>query len=195
MLGAKEFVGATHNRVAFCYMDKEEWKDALLELQEAERISSGVEAESAILSTTLAYRASVTPSSTTPRRRASRTRRALKYAMASGNEGVVREAENFLAETQDQSAIDDSAPLMPAAPPRFLTRKPSLGAQIADERARYSPLALDCNEHRRRSHTRTIPPTRAHPTRPRARPSAVPTRPLAGDVKKRTFVETTSHDP
>ena len=34
---------------------------------------------------------------------------ALKYAMASGNEGVVREAENFLAETQDQSAIDDSA--------------------------------------------------------------------------------------
>jgi hypothetical protein len=29
--------------------------------------------------------------------------------MASGNEGVVREAENFLAETQDQSAIDDSA--------------------------------------------------------------------------------------
>ena len=109
MLGAKEFVGATHNRVAFCYMDKEEWKDALLELQEAERISSGVEAESAILSTTLAYRGKCHAKLDDVKAARVAYEGALKYAMASGNEGVVREAENFLAETQDQSAIDDSA--------------------------------------------------------------------------------------
>lgn len=108
-LGAKEFVGATHNRVAFCYMDKEEWKDALFELQEAERISSGVEAESAILSTTLAYRGKCHAKLDDVKAARVAYEGALKYAMASGNEGVVREAENFLAETQDQSAIDDSA--------------------------------------------------------------------------------------
>ena len=108
-LGAKEFVGATHNRVAFCYMDKEEWKDALFELQEAERIASGVEAESAILSTTLAYRGKCHAKLDDVKAARVAYEGALKYAMASGNEGVVREAENFLAETQDQSAIDDSA--------------------------------------------------------------------------------------
>jgi len=108
-LGQKEFVGATHNRVAYCYMDKEEWNDALFELQEAERISSGVEAESAILSTTLAYRGRCHAKLDNVKAARVAYEGALKYAMASGNEGVVREAENYLAETQDQSAIDDSA--------------------------------------------------------------------------------------
>jgi len=81
----------------------------LFELQEAERIASGVEAESAILSTTLAYRGKCHAKLDDVKAARVAYEGALKYAMASGNEGVVREAENFLAETQDQSAIDDSA--------------------------------------------------------------------------------------
>lgn len=109
VLGANEFVGATYNRVAYCYMDKEQWKEALEELQNAERIVSGVEAESAILSTTFAYRGECFKRLDKIELARAAFESALKFGMASGNEGVVREAEEFLAQTQQHSTVDDSA--------------------------------------------------------------------------------------
>ena len=109
VLGANEFVGATYNRVAYCYMEKEQWKEALEELQNAERIVNGVEAESAILSTTFAYRGECLKRLDKIQLARAAFESALKFGMASGNEGVVREAEEFLAQTQQHSTVDDSA--------------------------------------------------------------------------------------
>lgn len=108
-LGANDFVAATLNRVAFCYMEKEQWNEALSEIADAERAASGAEAESAILSTTFAYKARCYKAldKTNLARTAFET--ALKFAMASGNVDVCREAEEFLAETQSESTVDDSA--------------------------------------------------------------------------------------
>jgi len=109
VLGANEFVAATYNRVAYCYMDKEQWKEALEELQNAERIVSGLEAESAILSTTFAYRGECLKRLDKIELARAAFENALKFGMASGNEGVVHEAEQFLAQTQQHSTVDDSA--------------------------------------------------------------------------------------
>ena len=108
-IGANEFVGASLNRVAFCYMEKEQYSEALSELASAERAATSSESESAILSTTFAYKGKcyVALNKVDAARQAFES--ALKYGMASGNVGVVHEAEDYLAETQAHSTIDDSA--------------------------------------------------------------------------------------
>ena len=108
-LGSNDFVAATLNRVAFCYMEKEKWNEALSEIADAERAASGAEAESAILSTTFSYKARCYKALDKTSLARTAFESALKFAMASGNVDVCREAEEFLAETQSESTVDDSA--------------------------------------------------------------------------------------
>jgi len=108
-LGQKDFIAATINRVAFTYMEKSQWTEALSELEEAEKIASSAESESALLSTTFAYKAKcLIALENIPGARIA-YESALKYGMACGNVGVNAEAEEFLARTQSQSTVDDSA--------------------------------------------------------------------------------------
>jgi len=108
-LGQKDFIAATLNRVAFTYMDKSEWREALTELEEAEKIGADAEAESALLSTTFAYKGKcLSALENIPGARAA-YESALKYGMACGNVGVNDEAVDFLSRTQSHSLVDDSA--------------------------------------------------------------------------------------
>jgi len=108
-MASNDFIAATYNRVAYCYMEKEQWKEALDELQSAERAASGAESEAAIMSTTFAYRGRCFKALNKIESARAAFESALNRAMTSGNEPVVREAEEFLAETQAHSVVDDSA--------------------------------------------------------------------------------------
>ena len=108
-LGQKDFIAATLNRVAYTYMDKSQWAEALTELEEAEKIASSAESESALLSTTFAYKAQCFVALDNIPGARTAYESALKYGMACGNVGVNAEAEEFLARTQSQSTVDDSA--------------------------------------------------------------------------------------
>ena len=109
VLGQKEFVAATLNRVALCLMEQGKHDMALSELAEAEGNATGNEHEAALLSSTLLFRARCLASRDELVDAREAMPRALTYAMACGNEPVVAECEAFLGETQEKSTVDEGA--------------------------------------------------------------------------------------
>ena len=108
VLGQKEFVAATLNRVALCLMEQGSTHGAD-ELAEAEGNATGNEHEAALLSSTLLFRARCLASRDELVDAREAMTRALTYAMACGNEPVVAECEAFLGETQEKSTVDEGA--------------------------------------------------------------------------------------
>ena len=109
VLGQKEFVAATLNRVALCLMEQGKHDMALSELAEAEGNATGNEHEAALLSSTLLFRARCLASRDELVDAREAMTRALTYAMACGNEPVGAECEAFLGETQEKSTVDEGA--------------------------------------------------------------------------------------
>ena len=109
VLGQKEFVAATLNRVALCLMEQGKHDMALSELAEAEGNATGNEHEAALLSSMLLFRARCLASRDELVDAREAMTRALTYAMACGNEPVVAECEAFLGETQEKSTVDEGA--------------------------------------------------------------------------------------
>ena len=109
VLGQKEFVAATLNRVALCLMEQGKHDMALSELAEAEGNATGNEHEAALLSSTLLFRARCLASRDELVDAREAMTRALTYAMACGSEPVVAECEAFLGETQEKSTGDEGA--------------------------------------------------------------------------------------
>ena len=108
-LGQNEFIAATYNRIALTLIEQGKHKLALHEIDEAEKKGSGNEHEAAILSSTFMYKGQcLEAGGDTVGAREAMTR-ALQYAMACGNQGVVDEAEAFLGKTQDASNVDQDA--------------------------------------------------------------------------------------
>jgi tetratricopeptide (TPR) repeat protein len=109
VLGQKEFVAATLNRVALCLMEQGKHDMALSELEEAEGNATGNEHEAALLSSTLLYKGRCLARRDDLVSAREAMTRALQYAMACGNEPVVAECEAFLGETQEKSTVDEGA--------------------------------------------------------------------------------------
>jgi tetratricopeptide (TPR) repeat protein len=109
VLGQKEFVAATLNRVALCLMEQGKHDMALSELEEAEGNATGNEHEAALLSSTLLYKGKCLAKRDDLVSAREAMTRALQYAMACGNEPVVAECEAFLGETQEKSTVDEGA--------------------------------------------------------------------------------------
>ena len=108
-LGQNEFVAATYNRITLSLIEQGKHKLALQEVAEAERFGAGNEHEAAILSWTFLYKGQCLEAQGDMAGAREAMSRALQYAMASGNEGAVQEAEAFLRKTQDASSVDQDA--------------------------------------------------------------------------------------
>lgn len=108
-LGQNEFIAATYNRIALTLIEQGKHKQALSDITEAEKKGAGNEHEAAILSSTFAFKGQCLEAGGDTAGAREAMTRALQYAMACGNQGVVQEAEAFLGKTQDASNVDQDA--------------------------------------------------------------------------------------
>jgi len=108
-MGQTDFTAATFNRIAVCLMEQGDHKQALVELEESERLGAGAEHEAALYSSTFLHRANCLEATGDTAGAREAMSKALQYALACGNDGAVEEAQAFLGKTQGASTVDQDA--------------------------------------------------------------------------------------
>ena len=109
-LESKDLQAASANRLAFTFMNMNEWADALKELKVAEELEQSLDSTSEILSTTYNFKGQCLAKIGGKEEEAKKAfAEALKHALLCGNEPVKEEASKYLEEhgsAQEQMAPD-----------------------------------------------------------------------------------------
>ena len=108
-LDSKDFQAASANRLAFTFMNMNEWTDALKELKMAEELEQKLDSRSEILSSTYNFKGKCLAEVGDKEEAKKAFAEALKHALACGNEPVKEEASKYLEEhgcAEEQMAPD-----------------------------------------------------------------------------------------
>ena len=97
-LDSKDFQAASANRLAFTFMNMNEWTDALKELKMAEELEQKLDSRSEILSSTYNFKGKCLAEVGDKEEAKKAFAEALKHALACGNEPVKEEASKYLEE-------------------------------------------------------------------------------------------------